>query len=81
MPRAWTLFEPQYKPYTMLFPAHCRKVRYAACCLNGLILRLKASPVSQAAARGRSHHFAPAKTLFARNHGNKARLTVNANPR
>jgi hypothetical protein len=43
--------EPQYKPFTMLFPAPDRKVRDAAGCLNGLIFRLKARPVSQAAQR------------------------------
>jgi hypothetical protein len=66
----------------MLFPAPCRKVWYAAGCLNGLTLRLKASPASQAAAQRQITAFCASDDVVrASNHVNEARFTVNANPR
>ena len=66
----------------MLFPAPRRKVRYAAGCLNGLILRLKASPVSQAVAHRQITAFGASDDVVrASDHVNKARFTVNANSR
>jgi molybdopterin/thiamine biosynthesis adenylyltransferase len=66
----------------MLFPAPRRKVRSAAGCLNGLILRLKAKPVSQAVAQRQITAFcASGDVVRASNHVNEARFTVNANPR
>jgi hypothetical protein len=83
MPRAWTLLRTsQYKPYTMLFPALCRKGRHAASCLNGLILPVEAGSLSQAAAQRQITSFCASDDVVrAGNHLNRARFTVNANPR